>query len=148
MAYHGPNTGTRRTFTALQVKESRAAWDAGDFSTEWREWRHLAAMQAGIIAPPIGTKWDSWGDPEPSERAVLIRAIREQPAELRRILTTERVGAWSNVIALLVRGRDRRAEDIERAGRDDDRDRAGEITTRQAADTLRRIGVVLDRRTA
>lgn len=118
MAYHGPNQGSRRTFTREEFEHARAAWAAGDFSSEWQPWRHLAAMRAGLIFPPQGTKWDSWGDDEPSERALLIRAIREQPQRLREILETERVGAWSNVVALLTRGRDELADSAERQERE------------------------------
>jgi hypothetical protein len=116
---------TTRTFTKEQLDASRVAWTVGEFSAEWKPWRHLAAMQAGIIDPPDGTKWDSWGDDSPSERAILIRAIREQPDTLRRILTGGKVYTWSQVIRLLVQGRDHQAEDI------DDREREAQWQRRR-----------------
>lgn len=112
MAYHGPNRGTttRRTFTREQLEASRRAWDAGEFSSEWKPWRHLAAMSAGIIDPPTGTRWDSWTDDEPSERAVLIRAIREQPRAMRAALTSGRCHTWAQVVRAIVIERDRLGE--------------------------------------
>jgi hypothetical protein len=135
-------SGTRqRTYTRQQLDESRAAWTAGEFSDEWREFRHLAAMSAGIIAAPKGTKWDNWGDEDPTERAILIRAIREQPEALRRILRSGRVGAWSNVIAVLLRGRDDIADDVELA----ERESVQPDTRRQDVTALRGILKVLGR---
>lgn len=108
----------RRTFTREQIEASRAAWDAGDFSAEWRPWRHLAAMEAGIIMPPTGTRWDSWDDAEPSERVLLVRAMRETPQALRDAIRTPGVHAWSNVVAILTRRRDRMAEAAEQRERE------------------------------
>lgn len=111
MAYHGPNPDrSQRRVTRDQLEASRTAWDAGEFSTEWREWRHLAAMQAGIIDPPTGTRWDSWADDQPSERAILVRAIREQPRALRAALTSGRCHTWAQVVRDIVIERDRLAE--------------------------------------
>jgi hypothetical protein len=108
---------TRRTVTKQQLDESRAAWKAGEFSDEWKPWRHLAAMQAGIIDPPEGTKWDSWADDSPSQRAMLIRAIRETPDDLRHAIVTATRPTWYAVLEGLLRVRDRQAEDV------DDRER-------------------------
>lgn len=115
MAYHGPNPGrTRRTFTREQLDASRRAWDAGEFSDEWKPWRHLAAMQAGIIDAPEGTRWDSWADDEPSERALLIRAIRETPDTLRAALLSGRCHTWAQVVREVVMFRDRLGDDADR----------------------------------
>ena len=72
----------QRTVTREQLEASRAAWDAGDFGPSWKPWRHLAAMEAGIIVPPSGSRWDQWDDDEPSERALIARAIEETPDAL------------------------------------------------------------------
>lgn len=92
-----------RTFTRADLDASRAAWDAGEFSAEWRDVRHLAAM-GGIIYPPEGTKWDSWEDDNPTQRAILIRAIRESPRLLEKCIPGAR--SWSQVIERLLRARD------------------------------------------
>lgn len=92
-----------RTFTRAQLDEANAAWKDGDFSREWRDVRHKAAM-GGIIYPPSGTKWDNWEDDSPSQRAIVIRAIRETPKLLDKCL----VGAksWNEVVGRLTRARD------------------------------------------
>jgi hypothetical protein len=135
----------RRTVTRQQLDESRAAWDAGDFSDEWKPWRHLAAMESGVIFPPDGTKWDSWGDDAPSQRAMLIRAIRETPEALRTAILTARRPTWEAVIEGLLGIRDRITEDVIRSEIDDVRDRSRDITSQQAGDTLRRINTILGR---
>ena len=133
------NPTKRRTFSREQWESAQLAWQVGEFSSEWSTWRHLAAMEAGIIAPPNGTRWDSWGDDQPSERALLIRAIRETPEALRLAIMSPGVHAWSNVIAILTRGRDEQRHDVERSERDDERRRTEEGTPRQATYALRSI---------
>lgn len=140
MAYHGPNPGrTRRTFTREQLDASRAAWDARRFSAEWREWRHLAAMQAGIIDPPTGDAFDPWADDEPSERAIIIRAIRETPRTLRSALTSGRCHTWAQVVREVVQHRDRLGDDADRRQHEWDVTRRAPMVP--LADTL---GVVAD----
>lgn len=129
----------RPTFSREAWEGAQRAWAAGDFSDEWRHWRHLAAMTAGIIRPPQGTKWDSWGDDQPSERAILIRAIRDTPEALTEAIRSPGVHSWSAVIAILIRGRDGRMSQIEQDERDDARRRAEEDTPRQATRTIRDI---------
>lgn len=137
----------RRTFSREQWEAAQAAWDAADLGPEWREWRHLAAMQAGIIVPPEGTKWDSWGDANPSQAALLIRAIRDQPDVLRAALHAPNVHSWAVVIAIVTRGRDVLMDQVEQAERDDARRREGEATPRQATYALRDIlGIIGDSR--
>jgi hypothetical protein len=139
-------TGTRqRTYSRQVIEESRAAWDAGDFSAEWKPWRHMAAMVAGIIYPPDGTKWDSWGDDSPSQRAMLVKAMRESPEALRAAIRAARRPTWSAVLDEMLRVWGERGERVDEAIRDNDRERADDITHQQAKDTLRRIGTVLGR---
>lgn len=115
MAYHGPNPDrSQRRVTKEQLEASRAAWDHGRFSDEWKPWRHLAAMESGIIDPPTGTRWDSWGDEDPSERAIIIRAIRETPMALRTALLSKRCFTWAQVIRVLLQQRDIAGEDADR----------------------------------
>jgi hypothetical protein len=99
-----------RTFLRSELDAANAAWDAGDFSPEWREVRHKAAM-GGLIYPPSGTKHDSWEDDSPSQRAILIRAIRETPALLGKCI----IGApsWFVVIERLTRARDEWREELD-----------------------------------
>ena len=116
----------QRTYDRETYLRARAAWDAGRFGPEWSDWRGLAG-KAGIIFPPDGSIHDSWTDARPSQRAMVIRAIRETPRLLRWALTRPGVQSWGDVIEKLLEGRDlmgvegdRRAEDWEAVKRGED----------------------------
>lgn len=98
-----------KTYSREAWLEAQQAWKDAEFSSEWKPWRHKAAMECGIIYPPAGTKWDSWEDDNPSQRAILIRAIREQPGVLSGCFRGSKT--WADVIAKLVRRRDEIRED-------------------------------------
>lgn len=127
-----------RTFTRADLDNARLAWDEGEFSSEWRDIRHKAAM-GGLIYPPSGSAFDSWDDDSPSQRAMLIRAIRETPKLLDRCL----IGApsWTVVINRLTKARDdwRERMRLEEAEYDDERPTHAESVTALAT-VLRRIG--------
>lgn len=125
----------QRTVTRQQLEESRAAWDSGRFGPEWKPWRHMAAMEAGIIMPPSGTPWDQWDYDEPSERALIVRAMRETPDALRRAIRSPGVHSWAAVMALVTRNRDRLAERAEQ--------READWLTAKRGDRPTRIGAVL-----
>lgn len=120
------------TFSRDAWNEAQALWKAGEFSDEWKTVRHQAAFR-GMIYPPTGTKWDSWEDDEPSQRAMLIRAIRETPELLSRCIGRSR--SWSQVIERLMAERDELREERWRQTRQVDRDR-DEATPRQATTTI------------
>jgi hypothetical protein len=101
-----------RTFSRGAWEEAQAAWKDGKFSDEWKPYRHQAAMR-GMIYPPEGTRFDSWDDDEPSQRAILIRAIRETPDLLATAI--ERSRTWGNIVAILLRARDDWREEVRRA---------------------------------
>lgn len=102
-----------------------AAWEAGRFGPEWADWRLLAA-RAGIIFPPNGSPDDSWSDARPSQRAVIIRAIRETPRLLRWALGRPGVRSWGDVIEHLLSGRDAMALDADRRADDWQRQKRGD----------------------
>jgi hypothetical protein len=129
-----------RTFSREHWLQAQAEWEAGDFSSEWKPYRHAAAMR-GFIYPPEGSKWDSWDDDEPSQRAVLIRFIRERPHSL--MASINRCSSWHQVIGEQLRESDWLAEQAvldERSKYSDRMDH--EPTIRQAAEQL---GSILDR---
>lgn len=114
MAYHGPNPDrSQRRVTREQLEASRAAWAAGGFSDEWGYWRTVAARDAGIIDPPSGTRWDSWSDGSPSQRAILVRAMRETPQMLRRAIRKASRPTWEAVIERLLQDRDVLGDDAD-----------------------------------
>ena len=125
-----------RTYSQSDWQDALDAWADGEFSEEWRDVRHAMAMQ-GCIYPPSGTRWDSWDDDAPSQRAILIRALRETPTLLAKCVKGAK--SWSVVIDRLMRARDDwRAEMRAEEGDDEDRpmDRAA---PQRIADILQRI---------
>jgi hypothetical protein len=121
-----------RTYSRADWQRAEALW--GDFSPEWDEARRQAA-ERGILFPPSGTKWDSWEDDSPSQRAILIRAIRETPLMLRSCIRSS--SSWYEVVQRLTEERDdlrvlstRHVEQHER------------ISPTEAAESL---GAILDR---
>lgn len=121
------------------LDDSRSAWDAGGFSDEWKPWRRMAATRAGILFPPDGTAQDSWDDDSPSQRAILIRAIRETPQLLRRSIEAPGVRTWGDVINRLLGGRDAMRDELDRAEELEARRRSGEPSRTEAAEALRSI---------
>jgi len=102
----------QRTYDRETWNRADAAWRSGSFGPEWPDWRNLAG-KAGIIFPPDGSPDDSWTDARPSQRALIIRAIRETPRLLRWALTRPGIHSWGDVIEHLLTGRDRLALDAD-----------------------------------
>jgi hypothetical protein len=130
---------SERTFKREDLDRARAEWEAGKFSDEWDSFRALA-WRGGLIFPPDGTRWDSWEDDEPSQRAMLIRAIRETPELLEKSIIG--AGSWGIVIGRLLKGRDDMREEVLLAEKDDTWRRQDEPTGPQA---LRRLGEIVGR---
>lgn len=106
LAPRGERSSMVRTYTRAQYDEAQAMWAEGDFSAEWEPWRALAARGPGIIYPPLGSPYDSWGDDHPSQRAMLIRAIRETPTLLSQCILATTRASWSAVLDRLHEARD------------------------------------------
>jgi hypothetical protein len=123
------------TFSRDHWLKAQDAWKDGDFSDEWKPWRHEAAMR-GMIYPPDGSKWDTWEDDEPSQRAMLIRAIRETPNLLHKAIAVSR--SWFDVIAYINRERDDWRAQVSRQATWDDEHR-DEADPREATVALKRI---------
>lgn len=103
------------TFSRHDWEQAQTAW--ADFSEEWAPFRKLAAHQ-GFVYPPAGTKWDGWDDDHPSQRAILIRAIRETPQLLAQCVLRSR--NWAQVVSELTASRDEwRARARAQSERDD-----------------------------
>jgi hypothetical protein len=130
----GPRSPAR-TYSRDAWLEAQLAWDDGTFSDEWKPWRHKAAMELGVIYPPAGTAYDSWEDDNPSQRAILIRAIRETPALLAKCFRGSR--SWSDVIAKLTRSRDEWRAELRAAALDEEPDDVP--SSREATVALKRI---------
>jgi hypothetical protein len=111
-----------KTFSLEHWRRSAEEWRAGEFSAEWVPFR-AAAREAGIIYPPTGTAFDSWEDEAPSQRAILIREIRDRPKALLKIIRHSR--SWSDVVAQCISGLERRRNEVdEQQARDEAKARA------------------------
>lgn len=84
-----------RTFDRATYVKATADWDAGKFGWQWQHIRRIAA-ERGFLYPPTGTRHDDRESPEPSQRAVIWRALEERPVDLERIVRRSR--SWSEVV--------------------------------------------------
>lgn len=126
---------------------SRAEWQAADRA--WRElmprpsqlalWKGIrqAAAVRGFIYPPIGTRWDSWADPEPSQFALIARETVDNPARLMAAIGVS--VSWSQVIHRLLRQRDDVWEDTLLREKDAGWAKQAEPTHREAVETVATI---------
>ena len=108
-----------KTYSRSVWDDAQRSWAEGDYGPEWREVRHQAAMR-GILYPPSGSRWDGWDADEPSQRALVYRAIVDTPAALR--VAISRSSSWSQVLGRLLDERDDAAQDAawqERRERDE-----------------------------
>lgn len=129
-----------RTFSRESWDAAQSAWRDGGFGSEWRDVRHQAALR-GMLYPPDGTRWDVWDDNEPSQRAILIRAIRETPALLEQAIA--KCKSWHDVIAYIMARHIEWREALNEREREAARRRAeDEPTPRQA---LTAVGGVFER---
>lgn len=130
-----------RTFSKASWDDAQAQWKAGQFSAEWRDYRHQAAMR-GMIYPPEGSRHDSWDDDRPSQRAILIRAIRETPSLMKEAV--DRSSSWRDVIAYILARRDEWRDDLKARERQAVFDARAEDRSRYRGAMLS-IGQILDR---
>ena len=140
----------QRTFTRERLDAAQAAWTAWESDasagmiSEWIPWRKLAS-QVGIIDPPAGDRYDTWTDGDPSQLAILTRAIRETPELLEAALMAPNVRSWFDVIGLLLAALGELAARAEERNRREDEawERVKAAERAEAASTLARIGVGL-----
>lgn len=123
-----------RTFSRDQWDDAQAQWL--DFSDDWRPFRHEAAMR-GMLFPPDGTRFDSWDDDEPSQRAQLIRGIRETPELMHRAIARSR--SWFEVIAYVNARRDERRVEVDRDDWEIARHRAADVGPVESSMALKAI---------
>ena len=123
-----------RTYSREQFLAAKAAWD--DFDREWEPYR-VEAAERGMLFPPSGSKFDSWEDPKPSQRAIIYRAIADTPATLIDAIRESR--SWSEVIGKVFRDMEVRREDVELQERDAAWDR------RQYRGPMESIGAIVGR---
>ena len=131
------------TYSKQDYEDAQAAWAAGHFSAEWTYWKRLAAREAGILWPPSGTEHDSWEDASPSQRAVLVRAIRETPNLLEKAIRAEGPPTWSRVVGRLFSARDAMRDRLDESDGREAALRSLEPSPRQATRSIKDILTVI-----
>lgn len=101
----------QRTYSAADYHEAQRQWNTGSYGPEWEPWRRLA-QRAGLLYPPKGSVHDTWDTPSPSQRALVVRAMREMPQTLRWALGRS-VQSWSDVLTAVHAERDTLRQSIE-----------------------------------
>lgn len=128
-----------RTYSRDDFLRSRQEW--GDFGPEW-EWLRKLAVNGGMLFPPSGSKHDDRDAPEPSQRAIVYRALIDNPTELRKIVLRSR--SWSQVVDGIFGFETRLRGDADESERNARWERDHEASPRQSlmsiAEIMRRIG--------
>lgn len=130
-----------KTYSRSDWQAAQAAWDDGEFSYRWQSIRRIAA-ERGFIYPPSGSFHDDRETSNPSQRAIVWRALEDNPTRLEAIVRRSR--SWHEVVDGIV-GLEARlrldADDDDRAQAWERRDDPTEREATQALATImRRIG--------
>lgn len=130
---------TERTYSREDWFRAKAEWEA--FGPRWGTVRRLAA-ERGMIFPPSGTIHDDRDAEQPSQRAIVWRALEDNPAGLAKIIGRSR--SWNGVVAGIIGLETRLRLDADDLERDVSWDKAGQPDHKEAvrtiAEILRRIG--------
>jgi len=125
-----------RTFDRDTFLRATAMWDDGEYGWRWQSIRRIAASR-GVIFPPNGTEHDDRDANPPSQRAIVYRALYENPSHVEVIV--RRSSSWGEVVDGIIGLEKRLGEDADEADRDDAWQRKDEPTGRQAASSLKAI---------
>lgn len=86
-----------RTYKADDWHRAQAEWLT--FGAEWAELRQIAAAR-GLIFPPNGSAHDDRDAENPTQRAIIWRALVDNPTELKRVMRT--ASSWSQVVDRII----------------------------------------------
>src|SRR5688572_28185784 len=128
-----------RTYDRDTFLAARAEWEAGDFGWQWQSIRRIAADR-GFLYPPQGSKHDDRDMEPPSHRAVIWRALQDNPSNLEAIVRRSR--SWKEVVDYIYGLESRLRYDADELARNDRWERQDEPQHREAAMT---IGDILER---
>lgn len=130
-----------RTYDRETYQAATYQWETGEFGWQWRKIRDLAADR-GFIYPPSGTVHDDREVESPSQRAIIWRALNDNPTRLEAIV--RRSHSWSQVVDGIIGLEERLREEVGEGERDDEWERKDDATPREAVMSLgsiiRRIG--------
>lgn len=102
-----------RTYSREHFEEARRSWLG--FGWKWQHIRRIAA-ERGFIYAPAGDASDDRDVESPSQRAILWRALEDNPTELERIV--RRSSSWSQVIDQVIGMEGRLREEFGETERD------------------------------
>lgn len=123
-----------RTYSRDAWLEARAAWES--FGPRWDRVRGLAA-ERGMLYPPSGSAHDDRDAAEPSQRAIVWRALEDNPTELVAIIG--RSSSWSGVVDRIIGMESRLRTDADYRERDAEWQREHEPDGREATASLAAI---------
>lgn len=125
-----------RTYDRATIEAAGLAWTDGEYGRAWDRVRAIAAAR-GMLYPPTGTPHDDREVERPSQRAIIWRAMEDNPRSLVRILG--RSSTWNDVVRGIVGLEERlRQEADERELEEAARGQAGP-TREDATEALRGI---------
>lgn len=123
-----------RTFDRATFDAAQRSWDG--YGSEWQAIRRLAAEQ-GVIYAPEGTEWDDRDAASPSQRAIIWRALGDNPQKLTALVRRSR--SWGQVVSGVIGMESNLRETADEADRDTAWIRKDEPDHRQSAMTLKAI---------
>lgn len=116
-----------RTYDRDTFLRAKASWESFDY--EWKALRDTAAS-VGIIFAPEGSKWDDRDAEQPSQRAIVWRAMQDNPKKLDAII--KRSHSWGQVVGGIIGMEASLREDADDRLRDDAWDRQDEPNPQQS----------------
>lgn len=131
-----------RTFRSTDWRSAQQAWADGEFGYQWQKYRAIAA-ERGFIFPPAGTRHDDRDVESPSQRAIVWRAIEDNPTELERIV--RRSSSWSQVVDGIIGLEARLREDADEADRIAAWERANDDDRVGHEDSVKALGAIMQR---
>lgn len=120
-----------RTYSRADWTAANEAWS--DFGWQWQAVRRIAA-ERGFIFPPSGSAHDDRDAEAPSQRAIIWRALVDNPTELAAIVG--RASSWSGVIDRIIGLEARLRTDADYADKDAQWSRQDDPTHGEAVMTL------------
>lgn len=123
-----------RTYDRETYLRARAAW--ADYGSEWDELRRIA-WERGFPYPPSGSPFDDRDDPEPSQRAIIYRALLDRPRTTWA--TVARARSWNQVVSGILQTEERIREDADLGEREAEYERAERPTYRESITSLAAI---------
>lgn len=127
---------TGRTYSREAFLEAKHLWESGEFGWQWNRIRRMAA-ERGYIYPPTGSRHDDREGEAPTQRAIVWRALEDNPRKLEAIVGRAR--SWSEVVDQIIGLEVRLARDAYDGERDLAWARKDELDGRQATLALKAI---------